>query len=156
MARWGETVLQNLQVRFEADQLWREMALREVSADADPVTRTFAVVAALPAPRDLKLLTGMTAEVRLSLPEAGGESGGMLVPLAAVVGDSDGGSSVWVVPEEPGHPVRTRVELGAMRNDGVVILSGLQAGQRVAVAGVHSLHDGLLVRPMRDGSGGLD
>ncbi|MFW5734996.1 MAG: efflux RND transporter periplasmic adaptor subunit, partial [Oceanidesulfovibrio sp.] len=135
---------------------WRDADITEVSADADPVTRTYEVVAAVNPPEDIKLLSGMTAEARLSLPTGLDNGGAVIAPMAAVFGGSDGESYVWLIDEEQAPPQRARVVLGGMRDEGVEVLSGLQSGQRVAVAGVHSMDEDMTVRPMRAGCEGLE
>lgn len=157
VAQWGNVALDTVQVRFEADaHTWREAKVREVSAEADAVTRTYEVVAGVDAPEKLKMLSGMTAVARLLLPAGSSKDVAVLAPMTAVFGGSDGESYVWVIDDNQAPPVKTRVELGGMRDEGVEILSGLEPGQRVAVAGVHSLSEEMVVRPMRAGSEGLE
>ena len=78
---------------------------------------------------------------------------GVLLPLPAVTrppGQADAGT-VWVVGED--ELVRPlAVELGAWREDGVVVRSGLPAQARVVVAGVHKLIEGMRVRAVEEGA----
>jgi hypothetical protein len=39
------------------------------------------------------------------------------------------------------------VQLGAVHNDNVLVLRGLQGGEKVVTAGVHMLHAGQRVKP---------
>ena len=157
LARWGNTALQGAQVSFETgDDKWLDADIHEVSAEADAVTRTYEVVAAVKAPENLLLLSGMTAKARLLLPTGLDQKNAVLAPMASVFGGSDGGSYVWVIDKDGGAPKRTSVQLGGMRQDGVVVLSGLEEGQLVAVAGVNSLRPDMKVRPMHSANGGLD
>lgn len=157
LARYGDAALAGVQVRFGAGgDTWRNARVREVSADADTVTRTYEVVASVESPEDLKVLSGMTAEARLSLPTGLAGNGAVLAPMAAVFGGSDGGSYVWIIEDDAAPPRKTQVELGTMRDEGVEVLTGLEPGQRVAVAGVHSLSEHMVVRPMRAGTEGLE
>ena len=48
------------------------------------------------------------------------------------------------------------VEIGVMRKDGMEILSGVQPGQHVAVAGFDALNETIQVRPMIAGKEGLE
>lgn len=110
--------------------------VREVAAAADPVTRTFLVKADLAGKSTLQL--GQTLTVLIDLPES---AGAIKVPLTALT-QQQGQTAVWVV--EPG-PMTVRpqtVTVGGADGDSVVIASGLQAGQRVVTAGVHTLAPG--------------
>lgn len=157
LAKYGDAALNSVQVCFDADgNTWRDARISEVSADADTVTRTYEVTAAVDSPEDLTLLSGMTAEARLSLPTGLGKDGAVLAPMIAVFGGSDGESYVWIIDDSKAPPKKTQVVLGSMHDDGIEVLSGLQPGQRVAVAGVHSLSENMVVRPMRTGSEGLE
>ena len=117
-------------------------ALRELAPDADSVTRTYSArISIKGADRALRL--GMTASV--SSPDVEGQSA-IRLPLTAIY-DMEGQPLVWVV--DPGSSrVGTRpVRLGAVHNDSVLILSGLQGGERVVTAGVHMLHASQKVKP---------
>ena len=96
------------------------------------------------------------AQVEADHTELAGESKKMLIPLAAVVGEAGGGAYVWKIPKTGGHPVKTSVEIGEVRRGGIEIFSGLETGELVAVAGVHSLRTDLLVRPAHPDREGLD
>lgn len=161
VARGGGKCLERVRVRLDADKgRWFGAQVREFSAQADPVTRTFQFVLAFTPPADLQVLPGMTASVSAQVRDHGrpaGKSGGaVLVPASAVIGAPDGTSYVWLIEETPAPPRRVPVVLGEPLPGGLEVRSGLSAGQQVAVAGVHSLDESMLVRPMRDGGEGLD
>jgi multidrug efflux system membrane fusion protein len=116
--------------------------IREIAPEADPATRTFNVSITLEN-ADTSVKFGMTAGVLFPAPE---NAGGVVVPSRAVTASS-GKSQVWVLLEN--NTVHARdVETGAFREDGVVIRSGLNAGETIAVAGVHTLIENQLVRPV--------
>ena len=112
--------------------------IREVTPQADPVTRTYKVRVSLIQPPE-QVYLGMSASVSV-------EAGAVLaqrVPLAAVY-QSDGQSGVWVVQDEKVHfrPVR----LGEYGKNDVVVLEGLTAQETIVVAGVQKLSEGQSVR----------
>jgi multidrug efflux system membrane fusion protein len=121
---------------------WYPASLRELDADGDPVTRTFTAWFTVEAPEDA-LALGQSATVRLTLPK---RSQGARVPTTSVIRQDDA-SAVWVFDEEKSvmrrHPVRIR---GVEGND--LIVEGLEAGTRVAEAGVHVIREGQPVRPL--------
>lgn len=124
--------------------------VREVAPAADSTTRTHAVRVAVPG-ADAGLALGASASVAFAA--AQDEAAGVLLPLPAVTrppGQADAGT-VWVVGED--ELVRPlAVELGAWREDGVVVRSGLPAQARVVVAGVHKLIEGMRVRAVEEGA----
>ena len=127
--------------------------IKEVAQRADPVTQTFTVRVALKAPPDLNLLPGMTATVTMTYRRASILGGRILVPIAAVFQDSTGTQVAWVIGPD-GKVVRAPVKLGAVTGGSIEILEGLQPGDRIAVAGVSFLRDGMKVRDMGDALGG--
>lgn len=113
--------------------------LREISPQADPVTRTYAArVALIGADEQVRL--GMTATVRLAAtaPTA------LLVPASSIV-QVDGQPAVWVLGE--GGAISKRpVVVAAWREDGALVKSGLQPGERIVAAGGQKLMPGEKVR----------
>ncbi|GJE27324.1 efflux RND transporter periplasmic adaptor subunit [Methylobacterium organophilum] len=114
--------------------------VREVGPIADPMTRTRRVRLTLLAPPPaFRLGTTVTVALerktqpRISLP-----AGALL--------EAEGKTEVWVVSAD-GSRVNRRAVTVSGRSDGqVTIGAGLAPGERVAVAGVHSLEEGQTVR----------
>lgn len=90
---------------------------------------------------DGKLLAGMTAKASLSWTGAPG----VVVPLAAVTDPRDGAASVFVITDGKAH--RRDVTLGPRNDTEVQVLSGLNAGEQVAISSVSSLLDNMEVTP---------
>ncbi len=112
--------------------------VREVAASADPVTRTFAVKAALAAADGLPL--GSTVTV---LPKVFDRSGVDVIKLPTTALLQNGSSAaVWLL--EPGSmTVRLQpVQVASADGNEVVLSSGLQSGMQVVVVGVHVLSPG--------------
>jgi RND family efflux transporter MFP subunit len=89
---------------------------------------------------DGRLLAGMTAKAMLTLtsPE------GAIVPPASIYGE-EGKSYVFVVGEG-GKVSRRRVELGIRNSNEVLVISGVDAGEAVAVSNLGMLVDGAEVK----------
>lgn len=116
--------------------------IREISPAADPVTRTYAVrVAIVDADEQVRL--GMTANVLL---QRQGSAPSALLPATAIF-QSAGKPAVWLIKADNSVELRP-VAVGAFREDGVRVDSGLQAGDKVVAAGVHKLIAGEVVRPV--------
>ena len=160
-AHGGADALKALRVRFDADgSRWFDAAVREHSADSDSVTRTYDVVVALAPPSDLNVFPGMTTEVKARIAESPDVSplteGATRIPVEALCRGEDGQSWVWVIDPAGGEAVRRAVEAAELCGDSVEIRSGLRSGEQVAIAALHVLREGLLVRPMASGKEGLD
>src|SRR5262245_59804700 len=118
--------------------------IREVAQAADPVTQTFRVRAAMMAPPGVRVLPGMTASVTLTFRRASVLGNRILVPIAAVFKDESGQQAAWIVgPDE--KVTRRPVRIGEAAGSRIEVLEGLQPGDRIAVAGVTLLRDGMKV-----------
>ena len=117
--------------------------VREVSPAVDPVTRTFAVRVAVvdPAPA---LQWGMTANVVLGGDAAAGQ---LRVPATSLYQAVDGRAAVWVYDPAAGKVALRPVAIAQYREDGVVVASGLAAGEWIVASGANRLHEGQQVRP---------
>lgn len=110
--------------------------LREVSPIADPVTRTYAARVSIRDP-DSRVLLGMTAKVRFLRPDGKAR---LTVPLTAIF-QHDGRPALWVVNADQSVVLRP-VSVASYREDTAVLAGGVEAGERVVVAGVHKLTNG--------------
>jgi multidrug efflux system membrane fusion protein len=115
--------------------------VREVAAAADPVTRTFVVKADIGS--DARIRLGQTATVMLPLPA---RPGVLALPLSAVF-EHQGKSSVWLLDTATMTVRPQPVEVAGAEGNRVLIASGLNAGQTVVSAGVHTLTPGQKVAP---------
>ena len=120
--------------------------VREIAPEADAATRTFNVRITLEN-ADAAVKFGMTAGVKFPAPNAANPSG-VIVPSRAVTANN-GKSQVWVIADDNHAHVRD-VETGEFREDGVVIRSGLNTGETIAIAGVHTLTENQLIRPIME------
>lgn len=68
------------------------------------------------------------------------------IPLSAVF-EADNSSTVWIYRRDVRTVEARRIKVEAVLTDGTVVVSeGLQAGETIVTAGVHSLHEGERVR----------
>ncbi len=123
--------------------------LKEVSSRADTQTQTFQVTLQMPQPKDLTLLPGMTANVRLVFkPKKNVDIKiPITVPAIAVIGDEGSGNFVWMVDKETMTVRKQKVKVGEMRGSGeITILDGLKGGEIIVTAGLSQLEEGMKVR----------
>lgn len=86
---------------------------------------------------------GMTCIAIVSVEE---DSSAVVLPLSAIYAPVGSYDSVWVVDAE-GRVERRRVTLGSLTGSAdVVVLSGVEAGERVVTAGVYQLTEGERVK----------
>jgi RND family efflux transporter MFP subunit len=118
--------------------------VREISAAADPVTRTYATRVSIPnPPADLKL--GMTAVVTFVRT---GATPAIRVPLTALL-QEQGRNQVWIYDPAAGTVKPVQVTLGEPVGNEVEVRQGLAPGQTIVTAGVHLLKPGQKVKPMQ-------
>jgi RND family efflux transporter MFP subunit len=127
--------------------------IKEVAQRADPTTQTFPVRVALKAPTDVNILPGMSATVTLTYHRASILGSRILVPISAIFKDSTGEQVAWVLGSDD-TVSRRPVKIGAPTGGRLEIVDGLQPGDRIAVAGVSFLREGMKVRDLGDALGG--
>lgn len=120
--------------------------LRELSASADPVTRTFRARYSVKAARGA-LALGQSATLVLKVPADPRVSAGIIrLPSTALVGDH-GASMVWVFDPEASAVKRQPVQVAGLDGNDVLV-AGLADGAQVVIAGTHKLAEGQRVRPL--------
>jgi multidrug efflux pump subunit AcrA (membrane-fusion protein) len=95
----------------------------------------------------------MTATVTASYRRANVLGDRILVPISAVLRESDGKSVAWVIGPDQTVSRRT-VKIGEATGGQIEVVDGLQPGDRIAVAGVTFLRDGMKVRDLGEMLGG--
>lgn len=125
------------------------VTLREKAQVADATTQTFQVRVVLPAPEAVRILPGMSATLTMVYRRSSALGDPILIPPSATVSAVDGQSKVWVVDDD-GKVSSRSVKLGRSVGGQIEVLSGLEAGERVATAGVSFLREGMIVRDLGD------
>ena len=129
---------QSVQVKFWGSEQVHEASVYEISASADPVTRTFGVRVALAG----QGVAPLGSTVSVSLGKVQGAALQKIKLPTSALRQEGGKTMVWVL-DMATMTVRTQ-EIQVTTADGneAVVNSGLQAGQQVVVAGVHVLSPG--------------
>ena len=119
--------------------------LRELSAVADPVTRTYRARYVLDTSAE-PLAIGSTVSIRLQDSERAPR---LRVPLGALLNQGHG-TGVWVIDGD--SRVRfTPVEVERLGQEFAVLSACLEDGQRVVALGAHLLHEGDAVKQLPEG-----
>jgi membrane fusion protein, multidrug efflux system len=125
-----------LQVRQWVDGQVLEAVVRDVSASADVVTRTFIAKATLP--KEANPVLGSTVTVTMAL---GREAKTIKLPTSALRLDA-GATSVWVLDPNTMTVKAQAIEVNTAEGNDAVVTSGLQNGDQVVLSGVHVLTAG--------------
>jgi len=125
--------------------------LREISQVADATTQTFKVAVSMRVPEGIRVLPGMTATVTATFRRADVLGERILVPVSSVA-QQDAQSVVWTV-DEAMVVARRPVTIGGVIGGRVEVVDGLAPGERIVIAGVHSLREGMQVRDLGDALG---
>ncbi len=158
-----ETVLASELSRADIVQLIAEISgapglaipvyIREIGQVADPVTQTFKVRVGLQAPPGVRILPGMTATVTMTYRRANILGSRILVPIASVSKTASGEQVVWLIGND-GTVASRSVKVGAATGEQIEVLEGLQPGDRIVIAGVRFLRDGMKVKDLGNDLGG--
>ena len=117
--------------------------IREISASANPASRTYRAKATLLDGQEEAHL-GMTATVWI----ASDKTEQIAVPLSAVFTSQDQPKQqkVWLVDEVSHHVKAVPVQIGIALADELTAVEGLKAGQLIVSAGVQRIKEGQTVR----------
>ena len=119
--------------------------VREVSPQADPVTRTFRVRVGLAnPPAAMRLGSAVTGSVHL------GGSSGLAIPAAALTA-AGGQPAVWVLNPADHRVALRNIDVARFELDRVLVAQGLDVGELVVTAGVQTLRPGQEVRLLGQG-----
>ena len=114
--------------------------MRAIDPIADPNTRTRNVYLTLNDPPEVFRL-GATVSVTFIRPVAAHVD----LPGTALI-EKDGKAFVWVVDAAKGTVTPREVTVGSREGDRIAVTSGIAAGERIVIAGVHSLTPGQVVK----------
>ena len=126
-----------------------ELEPRETVTEADSASQTYRVILALPNDMPANILPGMTASVTAEFLLDEDEIH-IQIPINAVTYTPDETPQVWVYDAATGTVGKRDVELNGLVEDEIVVLDGLSPGERIVVAGIHALHEGMSVRPFEE------
>lgn len=132
-----------IEVEFDAFPGMRLPAeITEISSEASLTTRTFPITLSMTQPEDRKILAGMSGVASVTADSRPDDTTGYVVPVSALFGEAaDNVSKVWVVGAD-NRVISRVVKVSGVSTGGANIIEGLQAGEIVATAGVHTLAEG--------------
>jgi RND family efflux transporter MFP subunit len=120
--------------------------VRQISPEADPVTRNYEVKVGLTDP-PTGMFLGATVVGRVIL-----KADSLIeIPSSALTMVEDK-PAVWVVDAKDQRVHRREIMIARHAPDSVIVTDGLNAGERVVTAGVQTLHEGQAVKLLGGGS----
>lgn len=124
--------------------------ISEVGSEASLSTRTYPVTLVIEQPENAQILAGMAgkATITAELPPERLKDGITVLPAAIFSTNDSQQSYVWIVDESSGQVSQRPVTVDRFTKYGVLITEGLQPGEWVVTAGVHSLVEGQTVKLM--------
>ena len=129
----------------QAEHAWTGR-VREVAASADAVTRTFTVKVGIDAAQNLAPALGSTVRVMPPQREAQATPTSMTLPLSAIKREGNK-TIVWVYEPKTSQVQPRTVQTAAVQGNSISITHGLNAGEQIVSAGVHTLTTGQKVQP---------
>ena len=118
--------------------------VKEIGAEASLTTRTYPVTVIMDQPADLKILPGMAGNLtgEAQLPDDLDQRG-IPVPVGAIFTPNNQKKSyIWAVDPETKTVERCPVTTGRVTENGIMVLEGINPGDWVVTAGLHSLQEG--------------
>jgi RND family efflux transporter MFP subunit len=142
----GEDPNLEIYATFPGDDVRYTLEVREFNAEASKVGQTFRLTLAMDLPENARVLPGSSVTVVGKLISDGTT---ISIPASALVVDA--GDSLFVMLFEPtgaeaGTIRKVTVEVEPNREGGFDLLSGVESGSEIVVAGAASLEDGQSVR----------
>jgi RND family efflux transporter MFP subunit len=114
--------------------------VRQISPEADPVTRNYEVKVGLTnPPSGMFLGATVVGRVRLKADSL------IEIPSSALTMIEDK-PAVWVVDAKDQRVQRRKIAVARYAPDSVIVTDGLESGERVVTAGVQQLHEGQAVK----------
>ena len=116
--------------------------IREISPQADPVTRTFRVRVGLDNPPEaMRLGATVVGSVRLT-------SAAIVSIPASALAQSGTSPAVWIVDPAKSTVALRTIDILRFDPGRVIVSQGLEAGETVVSGGIQALHPGQRVRPL--------
>lgn len=153
--RRGEGQKAEIKVRIDAQGGKTYPAqVKEFNTEADPQTQTYRTVVTMERPKDFPLLEGMSTTVIVDFTKVFAETADKIIlPATAVFAAEDEPVDskqryVWLVDPDSMQVSRQAITVDKLSDEGIEVLSGIEAGQKVISAGVNFLTEGQQVKAM--------
>jgi RND family efflux transporter MFP subunit len=139
-----ESELRNIKIGQDAEVLVSSIdqtfkgKITEVGSAADPASRAFTVKISIKNPK-LLIRPGMIAEAKIN---SGAKRESLAIPTEAVLRNLNNQNIVYVIDKSKNKAFERKVSLGALTDNYIEILAGLNAGDLIVTSGQNKLTDG--------------
>lgn len=133
-----------VQVSALGDQLF-EGEVKEIGVLSNPLSHTYRIKVELKNPEQ-RLKPGMVCKVTINNPTLENQ---VVVPLSAVQTDGHGEKFVFVANPNTGKAMKKSIVTGPMKNNGVVINSGLAANDLIITEGYQKINENTTLQIVR-------
>ncbi|MEM8509536.1 MAG: efflux RND transporter periplasmic adaptor subunit [Bacteroidota bacterium] len=151
-----ESVINKIKMDMMADVVFSALpskkykgVVTEVSPAVDTNTATYPILVKIIDPGN-EIRSGMATNVTFDFSSSINNSALITTPVvpASAVGEDTEGQFVFLIePDGTTNTVRKHhINVGELTNEGFPVLSGLEVGQKIATAGLHTLLDGQKVK----------
>ncbi len=121
--------------------------LTEIGLKTTGNNQSFPLTAVLNIPLGLDIKPGMTATLYIEYSLNKKETKGYALPVTALFSDLEGNSCAWKVNSDMTIS-QLKLKTGPIRDEKIIVHSGLLSGDRIVTAGARFLMDGQIVRLM--------
>jgi RND family efflux transporter MFP subunit len=129
--------------------------IQETSHEASRSTRTYRLTVVMDQPPGVRILPGMSGELRARVEPPSTQPKAMEVLASALFEESNEATCVWLVDTSSMTVHRQPVKTSRPTSVGFLV-EGLKAGQTVVIAGVHYLKEGQKIRIMESATDGAE
>lgn len=140
----------DIKVKFDAfSDLFIPASIKEISSEADPVSRTYPITLIMDQPKGATILSGMAGRASGKVSRETQEQG-FTIPTKALGHDAQGQSFVWKVSND-GTLSKRILDSVLIRGNGVTVKGNVKPGDLLALAGIYSIDETTLVKPYKAG-----
>ena len=144
----------NIEVVFDPFPTVKVLAeIKEIGTEASKSTRTYPVTLIMNQPSEVKILPGMAGKAtgEPSATEGVQLATGIQVPLTAIFSPDDIEKTyVWIIDKQSKQVTKREVTTGSLKDSGIIVTQGLNAGEWIATAGVHYLREGMDIKILEE------
>ncbi len=129
-----------------------EARIKELGLKTNTANQSFPLTVTLTMPAPLDIQPGMTASLTIAYAEHRNDQA-IYLPAAAVFADNDGTPCAWKIDPETHRVSKVAIQTRGVKDAGLIVTAGLNAGERVVTAGARFLTGGQKVRIMEGAQG---
>ncbi len=144
----GKKILKNAVTISTLPGKTYDATLKEISTRADPKTQTYQIRLLISKIESNRILPGMTAQLRVNFNKPNDKT--IIVPIDSVQVDEFGKNFVWLIDLKSLTVHKKIVQVGRIKENSLLIKSGLEPGETIVIAGMNNIQEGMKVKILQD------